>query len=111
MPTKKQIRTLPGTRLARKSRKSHVIVMVRPTHVEALPGSRLRLTYADGVESIIDLSAEVGRGVFAPLADEAFFRTVHIGEYGQIAWSSDIEICSDAAYTTRTFDKAPASVS
>ena len=84
--------------------------MVRPTHVEALSGSRLRITYADGIEGVIDLSAEVGRGVFAPLADEAFFRTVHIGEYGQIAWSNDIEICSDAAYED-IVSKAPPKLS
>jgi hypothetical protein len=72
--------------------------MVRPTRVEALSGYRLQVTYADGVVGVLDLSADVGRGVFAPLADEAFFRTVHIGRYGQIAWSEDIEICPDAAY-------------
>ena len=72
--------------------------MLRPAKIEPLPGYRIRLTYPDGVEGIIDLTADVGRGVFAPLADEAFFRTVHIGQYGQIAWSEDIEICSDSAY-------------
>ena len=72
--------------------------MTRPTGIQALGGYRIHLTFADGVEGVIDLSADVGRGVFAPLADEAFFRTVHIGRYGQIAWSEDIEICSDAAY-------------
>jgi hypothetical protein len=72
--------------------------MIRPTGIEALAGYRIHVTFADGVEGVIDLSADVGRGVFAPLADEAFFRTVHIGRYGQIAWSEDIEICSDAAY-------------
>lgn len=72
--------------------------MRRPTKVEAISGSRLRLTYPDGVEGVIDLSRDVGRGVFAPLADEAFFRTVHIGQFGQIAWSEEIEICPDAAY-------------
>jgi hypothetical protein len=72
--------------------------MIRPTGIEALTGYRIHLTFADGVEGVIDLSMDVGRGVFAPLADEAFFRTVHIGRYGQIAWSEDIEICSDAAY-------------
>jgi hypothetical protein len=50
------------------------------------------------VEGIIDLSADVGKGVFVPLADENYFRTVHIGEYGQIARSDEIEICPDAAY-------------
>ena len=72
--------------------------MNRPTKVEALPDFRLRVAYPDGAEGVIDLSGDVGRGVFAPLADEAFFRTVHIGRFGQIAWSEDIEICPDAAY-------------
>ena len=72
--------------------------MKRPTKVEALSGYRLRVTYPDGVEGVIDLSADVGKGVFAPLADEVFFRTVHLGRYHQIAWSEDIEICPDAAY-------------
>ena len=72
--------------------------MTRPIKVEALPGFRIRVTYADGAEGVIDLSAEVGRGVFAPLAEEAFFRTVHVGQFGQIAWSEEIEICPDSAY-------------
>lgn len=72
--------------------------MKRPIRVEALPGYHLRLAYPDGVEGVIDLAADAGRGVFTPLADEAFFRTVHIGQFGQIAWSEDIEICPDAAY-------------
>ena len=72
--------------------------MNRPNKVEALSGFRIRVTYPDGVDGVIDLSADVGRGVFAPLADEAFFQTVHLGRYGQISWSEDIEICPDAAY-------------
>ena len=72
--------------------------MQRPTKAEAIPGFRLRVAYPDGVEGVIDLSGDVGRGVFAPLADEAFFRTVHLGQFGQIAWSEEIEICPDAAY-------------
>ena len=72
--------------------------MNRPNKLEALSGFRIRVAYSDGTEGVIDLSADVGRGVFAPLADEEFFQTVHIGRFGQIAWSEDIEICSDAAY-------------
>lgn len=72
--------------------------MHRPTKVEALPDFRLRLTYPDGTAGVIDLAADVGRGVFTPLADPAFFRTVHLGQFGQIAWSEDIEICPDSAY-------------
>ena len=72
--------------------------MLRPIKVEPLPHHRLRVVYPDGVEGVIDISPQIGRGVFAPLADEAFFKTVHIGKYGQIAWSEDLEICPDAAY-------------
>ena len=72
--------------------------MNRPNKVEALSGFRIRLAYPDGTEGVIDLAPDVGRGVLAPLADEAFFQTVHIGRFGQIAWSEDIEICPDAAY-------------
>ena len=72
--------------------------MIRPTSVQALPGFRIHLIYADGTEGTIDLSADVGRGVFSPLADEAFFSTAHLGRFGQIAWSDEIEICPDAAY-------------
>jgi hypothetical protein len=79
--------------------------MIKPTGVEALTGYQIHVVFADGVDGVIDLSADVGRGVFAPLADEAFFRTVHIGRYGQIAWSDDIEICSDAAYEEITSKK------
>jgi len=77
---------------------AHILFVMKPTKVEALSGHRIRVKYPDGVEGVIDLSADVGRGVFSPLADEAFFRTVHIGEHGQIAWSEDIELCPDAAY-------------
>lgn len=82
--------------------------MKRPIKVEALSGFRLRVAYPDGVEGVIDLSADVGRGVFTPLADDTFFRTVHIGQFGQIAWSEDIEICPDAAYQEIVHSAVPA---
>jgi hypothetical protein len=76
----------------------HFEIMIRPVKVTALPGSKIRVDYADGVSGIIDLSDSVGYGVFAPLRDEAFFNKVHIGDHGQIAWTDEIEICPDAAY-------------
>ena len=82
---------------------------MRPTQVEPLPDYRIRLKYPDGVEGVIDLSANIGHGIFSLLADEAFFRTVHIGHYGQIAWSEDIELCPDAAYEDITGKPAEAS--
>jgi len=68
----------------------------------ALPGYKIRVDYADGVSGVVDLSDSVGRGVFAPLQDEAFFKKVHLGDRSQIAWTDEIEICPDAAYQTLT---------
>ena len=82
--------------------------MKRPIKVEPLSGYRLFVTYPDGISGVVDLAADVGRGVFAPLADEEYFRTVHIGEFGQIAWSDDLEICPDAAYLEIT--KSPIAI-
>lgn len=72
--------------------------MIRPVKVTALPDHKIRVAYSDGVAGVIDLSDSVGRGVFAPLRDETFFKTVHVGDHGQIAWSDEIEICPDATY-------------
>lgn len=76
----------------------HFENMIRPVKVTALADSKIRVDYADGVSGVLDLSDSVGRGVFAPLRDVAFFKRVHIGDHGQIAWSDEIEICPDAAY-------------
>jgi hypothetical protein len=80
--------------------------VIRPIKVEALPQYGLRITFADGAQGVVDLSDDVGQGVFGPLKDETFFRTVHIGDHGQIAWSDEIEICADAAYREITGKKA-----
>jgi hypothetical protein len=72
--------------------------MQHPSKVMPLPGYKLEISYPDGASGIIDLSDSVGHGVFTPLRDEALFSKVHVGEFGQIAWNEEIEICSDAAY-------------
>ncbi len=72
--------------------------MIHPVKVIALSGRKIRVDYLDGVTGVIDLSDAVGHGVFAPLADAAFFQKVHLGDHGQIAWTDEIEICPDAAY-------------
>jgi hypothetical protein len=72
--------------------------MLRPAKIEPLAGYRIRLTYPDGTEGVIDLSGDVARGRIRSACRRGIFRTVHIGQYGQIAWSEDIEICPDSAY-------------
>ena len=70
--------------------------------VKARENRRLWLRYDDGAEGVIDLSDVIGRGVFASLEEETAFAGVYVGANGQIAWSSDLELCPDAMYLRLT---------
>ena len=74
--------------------------MNRPINVEALSGYRLRVAHPTVYEAF-PLGRRCRRGVFTPLADEAFC-TVRIGQFGQIAWSQDIDDLSGRVYTEIT---------
>jgi hypothetical protein len=72
------------------------IVEVRP-----LEGHRLWLRFEDGVADTIDLVGMVPfEGVFAPLADEAYFRQVCVmPEIGTIGWPSGADLDPDVLYS------------
>jgi hypothetical protein len=72
--------------------------MLKPIEVTPLPGYRLRLRYADGVEGEVDLSGLVGRGVFSVWNDPAAFQNVSIGTSGEIRWGDQADLCPDALY-------------
>lgn len=72
--------------------------MLKPISVIPLPGYRLHLKYADGVEGEVDLSGFVGKGVFAGWNDATVFEAVTIGDHGEIRWNDNIDLCSDALY-------------
>jgi hypothetical protein len=73
----------------------------RVTRVEALPGFRLRVAFADGLSGTVDLSGLVHSpraGVFAPLADPALFAQVGL-EYGAVAWPGELDLAPDAMHS------------
>jgi hypothetical protein len=72
--------------------------MFKPVEVKALPGYRLRVRYADGVEGEVDLSHLVGKGVFTSWKDPRAFEQVSIGSSGEIRWNDQIDLCPDAVY-------------
>ena len=76
--------------------------MIRPTAVEPRDGYRIWLRYSDGAAGEVDLSRLAGQGVFEVWNDRAQFETVHITEYGAIAWSQDLDMCPDALYMQLT---------
>ena len=70
--------------------------------VEARPGYKIWVKYADGPEGVVDLSGLVGQGPYAAWNDPDFFKGVHISEMKVIAWENDIDICPDAVYLELT---------
>jgi hypothetical protein len=72
----------------------------RVTEVEALPGFRLRVAFADGVHGLVDLSQMVHSpkaGVFAALANPSLFAQVGL-EFGAVTWPGEIDLAPDAMY-------------
>lgn len=72
--------------------------MFRAIAVTALPGFRLWLRYADGVEGEVDLAHLAGRGVFKLWDEKGKFEKVHLGSGSAVAWNEDVEVCADALY-------------
>ena len=76
--------------------------MKKAIEVGVLPGYRIWLRYADGVEGEVDLSHLAGRGVFKVWSDRKVFEGVHIDGSGAIAWSEELDLCPDALYLRLT---------
>jgi hypothetical protein len=73
----------------------------RVTEVEALPGFRLRVAFADGLKGMVDMSGLVHSpkaGVFAALADPSLFAQVTL-DYGAVAWPGELDLAPDAMHT------------
>ncbi|MCW5853667.1 MAG: DUF2442 domain-containing protein [Anaerolineae bacterium] len=79
--------------------------MKKVAEVKALDGYKLWLRYADGVEGVVDLSAHMGKGVYAIWEDPREFAKAHIGPSGEIAWNEQLDMDADALYLKLTGKK------
>ena len=72
----------------------------RVTSVEALPGLRLGVAFADGLTGTVDMSRMVHSpkaGVFAALADPSLFAQVKL-ECGSVTWPGELDLAPDAMH-------------
>ena len=83
--------------------------MLKPVEVKPLPGHKIWLKYADGIEGEVDLSGLVGKGVFRLWDNPNAFENVSIGKSGEIRWGEEVDLCSDALYMQLT-GKSPEDV-
>ncbi len=72
--------------------------MTRITQVKVLDDYRIELAFRDGISGIADLSDLAGSGVFALWKDYREFQKVKISDTGDLTWSAQIDLCSDALY-------------
>ena len=72
--------------------------MRRISKVKVLPEYRLELEFDDGVAGVVDLSDNVGKGVFAVWRDPLVFERVRIGSSGELVWGEQVDLCPDALY-------------
>jgi hypothetical protein len=76
--------------------------MIDVVDVRPLDGHKLELTFQDGLSAVVDLDRVIGRfeGVFAPLKDPEYFRTVRVDpEVGTIVWPNGADLCPDVLYS------------
>ena len=52
---------------------------------------------ANGEKKRFDVSPYIGKGIFAPLSDETFFRKVRVF-LGSIQWPNGADLCPDTLY-------------
>lgn len=72
----------------------------RITAVRALPGYRLELRFADGMNGEVDMNGLVtgtDAGVFAALREPGVFEAVRI-RFGAVSWADDLDLAPDALY-------------
>ena len=72
--------------------------MPEPIRVEPRTGYRIYVEYDDGASGEVDLSDNVGLGIFKVWDEPGVFEQVHITEDGAIGWSDELDLCPDAIY-------------
>ena len=72
--------------------------------VEPLPEHRLRVSFDDGSEGVVDVAQMVDfTGVFEPLRDPAFFAQAQVNtELGTVSWPNGADLDSDVLYARVT---------
>jgi hypothetical protein len=84
-----------------------MVELVHVTTVEVVGDHRLRLSFDDGAEGEVDASDWGWTGVFAPLADPAFFAKVELDEeLGTIVWPNGADVAPDTLRAEATASAA-----
>lgn len=67
------------------------------THLRALSGNRLALTFANGEQRVFDVSPYLDKGVFRQLRDLSRFAAAKVVA-GSVEWPGEIDLSYDTLY-------------
>jgi len=70
---------------------------VQVIEVKAVSDHLLRIRFDDGAEGVVDIAALIPfKGVFAPLADAAFFGRAYVDpDWGTLCWPGDLDLAPE----------------
>jgi len=69
------------------------------TDVKHLSGYRIRITFGDGAQKVVDLQPHLEGEIFEPLKDLDYFKTVRVNpEIDTIVWDNDADFSPDFLY-------------
>ena len=76
--------------------------LIDVTAVQPLDKHQLALTFADGLQAVVDMDRVITHysGIFAALMDDDYFRQVQVNpELGTIVWPNGADVCPDVLYS------------
>lgn len=77
------------------------------TDITFLEGYRLKLTFNDGNEGIVDLSNYSKRGgVFSNFSNQEYLQKVYL-DHGVLCWPGDVDIAPETIYSMATGKPLP----
>jgi hypothetical protein len=65
--------------------------------VQPLPDFKLRLTFFNGEQRVLDVTPWLDTGIFRQLRDVALFNTAYIS-FDTVAWSNGADLCPEVLY-------------
>ena len=68
-------------------------------NAQYLEGYKVKLSFSDGSEGAVDLSGELGEGVFEALRDLSYFRSFRVQQqFGTIEWENGADFAPEYLY-------------
>lgn len=75
--------------------------------LKPLDNFQLWLRYSDGKEGTIDLSDAAHTELFSDWRQPGGFDAVKVGEYGEVYWTPDANLCADSLYLDLVAQESP----